>query len=333
MPEPWDTVVILFLLTPGSLADPVLIDYARQALARDLPVVPVAEDLATYHFEDIPPSCDFLGALNATGFEPGAGQAITETVRGYLGVESFAREKKVFISYRRSDAQPVADEVFHYLRDEHFWTFLDRYQIEVGAPVQSRIMSELADMDFVLLIDSEDAAHSKWVMAEITEALRLRIPVCRLCIHGESFFPLYRDARRFDWYAGDPSRLNKLKLLISRGIASRRTFDQRVQRTVAAVLGQVHGTHMVLARRQMILAADGREALLEYEDAPVSLERLHRLYLNLQSRIGCSAAVLAAGDSPVPKVTTDAVNWARGTHPLQAVSLVGVYKALLDALH
>src|SRR5262249_29495453 len=67
MPDPWDTVVILFLLSAGSLSDPGLTDYARQASTRDLPVVPVAEDLATYRFGDIPPSCDFLGGLNATG--------------------------------------------------------------------------------------------------------------------------------------------------------------------------------------------------------------------------------------------------------------------------
>src|SRR5437763_971130 len=64
-PHLWEPVVLLYVLSPGSLADAELAGYAKTMVEQGFPLVPIVEDRATFHFSEIPPAHDFLRNRNA----------------------------------------------------------------------------------------------------------------------------------------------------------------------------------------------------------------------------------------------------------------------------
>lgn len=329
--DPWEPIVVLVLLSPGALNEAEVSNSVALGVRQGLPLVPVVEDFTRADFATWERVLPDLGMRNAVAVYSDGGAALLEAVRGYLGLEAFAKDRKVFISYRRTDGESVAQEIYEYLWRQHFEVFLDRYQIEPGAIFQERITQEIARMDFVLLIDSPDAGRSKWVEAEITEALNRRVPVCRLCLTPEELhMPLYPEGTRLAWDPQDERRLEKLRLIVSRAIAARQSHEQRVWRTIRSA---IEGTRAVIrspARRQWLLMANDAPVLVESEREPPSLERLYRLYCRMVE-FRCAAAILVAGDRPLTRLTQKSVEWARGSARLEVVPLVHLY-ALVKAL-
>jgi hypothetical protein len=70
---------------------------------------------------------------------------------------------------------------------------------------------------------------------------------------------------------------------------------------------------------------------VEYEDAPVSLERLHRLYVGYRKERRCKGALFVGGDQPMQTPTRDAVTWARGRNTLEVIHLPDLYSTLARA--
>lgn len=77
------------------------------------------------------------------------------------------KNRKVFLSYKRSDGSGIADQLFDALTRKGFTVFKDNYSIRSGEQIQQRIYEMLEEMAYVVLIDSPDAIKSKWVKAEI----------------------------------------------------------------------------------------------------------------------------------------------------------------------
>jgi hypothetical protein len=165
-PEPWEPVVVLYVLSACSLSDPALVDYGRRMAAKDFPLVPVVDQVSTFHFSSIPQELEFLRSRNAMGVDPGGSARFLESVFGYLGLESFIKRRQVFISYRRSDAEQVAEEIEGFLWTRRCVPFLDTVQLTGGEVVQPEVMRNLHEKDFVLFLDSPDAKGSPWVRAE-----------------------------------------------------------------------------------------------------------------------------------------------------------------------
>ena len=155
------------VLSPLALADPALAAYADRMAGCGFPLVPVVADLAAFDFRSIPPAFQALQARNAVGASPADAGRLMEAVRGNLGLESFLRQRKVFLSYRRSDAAAAAQAIYEFLWGQKCAMFLDQWQLPGGAVVQPEIMLELHDKDFVLFIDSPEARDSRWVEAEL----------------------------------------------------------------------------------------------------------------------------------------------------------------------
>lgn len=327
VPDPWASAVILVVLTPGILADSAILDFVGRAVRDRLPVVPVVEDLRTYRFADVTRVAPGISERNATGLEPDGGAALLAAVRGHLGLESFARDQKVFMSFRRSDAEPLARELYDYLWRQRFETFLDLFQIEGGGVVQEIIMESIGRMDCVLLLDSPDVVNSGWVEAEIREALRLRVPVCRICFEDRIFLPLYSEGPRLRWDSADVSRFDKARLMVSRSIANRRLHEEQIVRTIAAA---VRGRTVAIenpARRQYLLSSGTKRVLVESEPAAVSIERLHRLHESWRA-FGADEAILVVNSAVLPEVTRDAIRWAVSSAPLRVVLKWELYATL-----
>lgn len=85
--------------------------------------------------------------------------------------------KKVFISYRRDDFEPLAHKLHYELIKRKYIPFLDAYSIEEGVDFQYYLRHELVDSDVVILLDSPKFNSSDYCMEEFNIANRERIPV------------------------------------------------------------------------------------------------------------------------------------------------------------
>ncbi len=325
LPDPADVVVALLVLSPQSLTDPAFAAFVRAAAGQKLPLVPVVEDRDSYNFSAV--RMPEVGPLNAVGLQPGDGENIVETARGYLGLAAFPRKKRVFISYRRQDGGPIAQRLYKYLRKHEYEPFLDVFQMEAGAPVRSRLAEEIVGRDFVLLIDTPVARESSWIRAEIVEALNQRIPVRALVVDQSDPYPLLPDAERLVWRSRDSRMMGKIRDFISRGIGAASAFDRSCRRHLDLAV-EAKGLRLTeIGPRQVLLAAGRRRALVEYERALPSLERLHRLYRSYQAQAR-GPAILISGDQAIPKLTADAIDWARHRAPLEVVELHDFWSVL-----
>ena len=85
--------------------------------------------------------------------------------------------KKVFISYRRTELETLAQKLYVSLIKMKYHPFLDSYSIEAGVDFQEYLRHELVDSDILILLDSPDFNSSEYCMEEFNIANQERIPV------------------------------------------------------------------------------------------------------------------------------------------------------------
>jgi hypothetical protein len=324
-PKLWDQVVFLYVLSSGSLADKDLVKYAQDMAREGFPLVPVVPQLTAFHFNTIPTDLEVIRNRNAVGVAPMDAPRFLESVDGNLGLNSFLENLEVFISYRRSDAEPVARALEAYLWTQRCRSFLDTVQIPGGTVVQQKIMDALHKKDFVLFLDSPDAKDSEWVRAEILEAFLQRIPVAAVRLTpGQTNIDLLRDRPWVEWDEPNPHNLDAVMRLISRTIAARESLDDRVSRTLGD-LARLYDFKLTpfgpVNSRRYLLECRGKSLRVEYEVASVNLERLHRLFLWYSEPPANTGAIFVCGDNELLPVTRAAVSWACHAHPLKVMPL------------
>jgi hypothetical protein len=101
------------------------------------------------------------------------GDAIEElalTVLARAGVTSL--DRRVFISYRRVDTKPMADQLFDALSRLNYSVYLDTVSTHPGLDFQNQLFEHLADKSMVVVLQSASFHQSQWTMAEVEFALR-----------------------------------------------------------------------------------------------------------------------------------------------------------------
>jgi hypothetical protein len=101
------------------------------------------------------------------------GDAIEElalTVLARAGVTSL--DRRVFISYRRVDTKPMADQLFDALSRLNYSVYLDTVSTHPGLDFQNQLFEHLADKSMVVVLQSASFQESQWTMAEVEFALR-----------------------------------------------------------------------------------------------------------------------------------------------------------------
>lgn len=144
-----------------------------QASATDsvLPIMPAGANPSTL----LP--TDDLRKINVAFWS----KLITESVPAVLSRAGLTPEEhRVFISYRRVETQPLAEQLFDRLTHEGFDVFLDRFSIEPGLDFQRRLHQELADKAMVVLLESSWVQSSKWTQHEIDYTKRFRLGLLAL---------------------------------------------------------------------------------------------------------------------------------------------------------
>jgi hypothetical protein len=139
----------------------------ERALGLSIPVIPVVDPNRPF-LEQVP---RFLSDINAFKWvDRSAGVDLASLILRELGITESRRQ--VFVSYRRSDASSLSEQIFDALSRRGFDVLFDRFDVAPGERVQTRIRDALEDVSFVLLIESQEAHNSNWVFWEVQYALK-----------------------------------------------------------------------------------------------------------------------------------------------------------------
>ena len=82
------------------------------------------------------------------------------------------RERKVFISYRRSDGTGFADQLFDKLHRFGFRVFKDDYSIEHGREFQKALMQNMDEIGYLVFVETEESHSSPWIRQELNYAVK-----------------------------------------------------------------------------------------------------------------------------------------------------------------
>ncbi len=150
------------------------IDVASIVDARTVPILPVASRGDTVS-KEIPSA---LAGLNCVFYKDDGPERVFASLLECLGL--LPRQRRVFLSYRRKDATPVAIQLFAELSARHYEVFLDTHKIDAGVDFQESLWHSLCDVDVLVMLDTPEYFASRWTAAEYGRALAKGIGVLRV---------------------------------------------------------------------------------------------------------------------------------------------------------
>lgn len=96
------------------------------------------------------------------------------------GFNFLRRRRRIFISYKRSDARNFAVQLYDYLESRNYDVFLDTHTVAKATIFQEQLWHEMTDSDVVVLLDTPGFLESKWCREELALAESKRISVLRI---------------------------------------------------------------------------------------------------------------------------------------------------------
>ena len=169
--------VVAYLANERGCRDEHVAGIIDAALNRDVSLLPVIDNPESESVDGKVPKC--IAHLNAA-FWAGQGNNVATSILEMLGL--IETERKVFLSYRRSETGEMAEQFHTALGQRRFDVFLDRFAIKPGVNFQRRLEEDLSDMAFVLLLESNQLRESPWVRHEIAYAHARRIQILALTL-------------------------------------------------------------------------------------------------------------------------------------------------------
>jgi len=162
-----DVRKLLVLIAAQPLADSASFDWwlAGGSERRILPVMAVGSKPVTL----LPPRLRYVNAFFWNRSPDEAAGAVLAAAG--LTPES----RRLFISYRRLETEPLAEQLFEAFNRVGFNVFLDRFVVPPGVDFQRRLDQELGDKAMVLVLESEQISSSSWTAHEIEYCVRYRL--------------------------------------------------------------------------------------------------------------------------------------------------------------
>lgn len=153
--------------------DLAIIDTLEEA---QVPIVPVVIEGAEVS-DSIPAS---IRATNACFIAP-TDENLDSLMSVALEILGLLRkQRRVFVSYRRTDSREVAVQLHDQLSGRGFDVFLDTHDIRPGEPFQEMLWHRLADCDVVIMLDTEGYFDSKWTKQELGRTQAKGIQILRI---------------------------------------------------------------------------------------------------------------------------------------------------------
>jgi hypothetical protein len=106
----------------------------------------------------------------------------------------------VFISHSSKDKE-ISQKLFNWLSDQGLSVWLDQYELYPGIDLKKTLLENIIDVDYVILIISENSLKSKWVDYETDQTLeeekkRTRVKLIPVVI-GDLEVPLKIDHKKY----------------------------------------------------------------------------------------------------------------------------------------
>jgi hypothetical protein len=90
------------------------------------------------------------------------------------------QQRRIFISYRRSDARDAALQLHDELSSRGFDVFLDTHDIRPAQAFQEMLWHRLSDCDVTIMLDTKDYFGSKWTAQELGRSQALGVQILRV---------------------------------------------------------------------------------------------------------------------------------------------------------
>lgn len=96
------------------------------------------------------------------------------------GFELLRRNRKLFISYKRSESSNIAIQLYEFLEEHNFDVFIDTHSIDKGEEFQEELWHRMTDCDLILMLNTKEFLKSKWCKQELDKAHLKRIGIVHL---------------------------------------------------------------------------------------------------------------------------------------------------------
>ncbi len=149
-------------------------DVAAMLDVGTIPILPVAS-LPKNVSKEIP---DLLSRLNCVFYKQDGSERVFASLLECIGL--LPRQRRVFLSYRRADATPVAVQLFAELSARHYEVFLDTHKVDAAVDFQESLWHNLCDVDILIMLDTPKYFESRWTAAEYGRALAKGIGILRV---------------------------------------------------------------------------------------------------------------------------------------------------------
>jgi len=169
-------VVAYFLGTPLRDAD-----LACRLLDRGLPVIPVVQE--TGSFDTLPDKLKVPNGVKLSADDP----ELEALAAGLLEAVGLLRQqRRVFVSYRRTESRAAALQLHDLLAGRGFDVFLDTHDIRPGEPFQEVLWHRMTDSDVVIVLDTKTYFERRWTREEFGKAMAKEIHILRLIWPGHT---------------------------------------------------------------------------------------------------------------------------------------------------
>lgn len=96
------------------------------------------------------------------------------------GFELLRKNRKIFISYKRSESSNVAIQLYEALEANNFDVFLDTHSVDKGEEFQEELWHRMTDCDVIVMLNTKGFLKSEWCNKELEKAHIKRIGIVHL---------------------------------------------------------------------------------------------------------------------------------------------------------
>lgn len=120
---------------------------------------------------------DFLSNQNGVTFNDNVLKISNIILEGF---ELLRKNRKLFISYKRSESSNIAIQLYEFLEKNNFDVFIDTHSIDKGEEFQEELWHRMTDCDLILMLNTKEFLKSDWCKQELDKAHVKRIGIVHL---------------------------------------------------------------------------------------------------------------------------------------------------------
>jgi hypothetical protein len=150
-------------------------------LRAGIPLIPLVSELKNFSSE-VPIELRHLNGMPIIG--KGAATAIATAVMESLRL--LPQQRRVFLSYVRTEATVAALQIFSDLEARQFRAFVDTHGVRPGAKFQEELWHQLCDCDVMVMLDTQGYFGRQWTREEFGKANLKKAAILRVAFPGVS---------------------------------------------------------------------------------------------------------------------------------------------------